>query len=218
MKLALVSTPDHVRAWLPHLMGLADVRLFVEPGREGEQVEDLRAESADALWPREHDQILFALGNVAAHGFAAPLVRLLGGTVALRDWVLFDLALAAFPALADGGPRGRWIALREGGIEQARALGRAAPGALAGCRSELALNRSVIRFADGFVVPTSHMRGQILEERNAPTPIAVVPADDDPAAAARKMIEALEAFPHPRSAGKRLFWRRVRHAARERAE
>jgi len=40
--------------------------------------------------------------------------------------------------------------------------------------AELALNRSVVRFGDAFIVHSEAMRARILEERNAPTPIGVV--------------------------------------------
>ena len=49
-------------------------------------------------------------------------IALAGGGLLLTKvvWVLFDLALAAFPALARGGPKGGLLALREGGFEQLR--------------------------------------------------------------------------------------------------
>lgn len=188
MNLALVSTPDCARPLLAHLAPHFDVRLFVEPGREGVQVGELSCESADELLPREHDQILFALENTAEHGFAVPLVRLLGGVVTLPEWELAELARAAFPALGEGGVGGWWIALREG----------------------RALNRSLVRLADAFLVSSADLRKRILEDRNAPTPIAVVEGPAD-------YIAPLEAFPRPRAARKRLFWRRVRQKARERS-
>ena len=99
-----------------------------------------------------------------------PIVRALGGAVCLHDWVLFDLAVAAYPALARGGLAGHWAALCEGGpaqlsVYRANRLDR----------FNLPLNRSVVRLADAFVVHSELLRRRILDERNAPTPIAVVP-------------------------------------------
>jgi hypothetical protein len=186
VNLALVSTPAAAESLLAHLESHFDLRLFVELGREGGQAGGLRMEPVDALFPREHDQILFALENTAEHGFALPLIRLLGGAVVLPEWELGHLTRAAFPELAEDGLGGRLRALREG-------------------RS---FNRSVVRWADAFLVPDEDLRARILEDRNAPTPIAVV-------AGAEGYVEPLQSFPRPRGARKRLFWQRVRRAARE---
>ena len=123
MKLALVTTPpsvrsgigDYTRHLLPHLREHVELAVFVEDALAGEEYAGLPTRAASTLLPREHDQILFQLGNEVAHAFMAPMVRAMGGTVCLHDWVLFDLALAAWPALARGGLRGHWLALREGG-------------------------------------------------------------------------------------------------------
>ena len=126
MRLALVTTPpsarsgigDYTRRLLEHLGSLAEVRVFVEPGLEGERLCGLPTESAHALRPREHDQVLFQLGNETRHAFMVPLVRAIGGVVCLHDWVLFDLAVAAAPELAKGGWRGHLAALKAGGPGQ----------------------------------------------------------------------------------------------------
>ena len=127
MKIALVTTPpslasgigDYTRHLLPELSRHGHVDLFVEDGREGELLLGREMRPVGALVPREYDQIVYQLGNEIAHAFMAPLVRRLGGTVVLHDWVLFDMALAAHPALARGGLKGLALALREGGLGQA---------------------------------------------------------------------------------------------------
>lgn len=141
MKIALVTTlrergsgiADYTRRLLPHLRERAEVEVYVAPGLEGEEEGVGRLRSALELRPKAQDQILYQLGNETRHAFMARMVRALGGTVALHDWVLFDLACAAWPGLARGGLRGRWLALREGGLEQALAYhrGRGDAGATA---------------------------------------------------------------------------------------
>src|SRR5262249_32341027 len=73
---------------------------------------------ASALDPARFDRILYQLGNETRHAYMARLVRELGGTGMLHDWVLFDLALRAWPALARRGGEGPLLALREGGLRQ----------------------------------------------------------------------------------------------------
>jgi len=127
VKLALVTTPrsvrsgigDYTRHLLPYLCEHCDVRLFVEGGELADDEEPV-----DALVPREHDRILYQLGNELRHAFMPRVVRALGGTVMLHDWVLFDMALKAFPALERGGLKGHVLALREGGPAQARVYAR----------------------------------------------------------------------------------------------
>ncbi len=151
MRIALVTTPpsirsgigDYTRRLLPHLRERAHVELFVAPGLEGEVLDGLPTRAADDLRPREFDQVLYQLGNEVPHGFMARMVRAVGGTVVQHDWVLFDMALSAFPALSRGGAKGHFLALREGGLEQARVylanwldrrrqrLGAGAPGGAA---------------------------------------------------------------------------------------
>ncbi len=132
LKIALVTTPfsarsgiaDYTRHLLPHLREKADVDLFVEAGRENEESAGEALRSVADLPPREYDQILYQLGNESQHAFMARLVRALGGTVMLHDWVLFDMAVAAYPALARGGPFGLRKAWQEGGAGEARAWQR----------------------------------------------------------------------------------------------
>jgi glycosyltransferase involved in cell wall biosynthesis len=127
VRLAVVTTPpsvrsgigDYTRRLLPHLARLAEVELFVEAGLEGEELAGLPTRSIDTLAPRSFDQVLFQLGNERSHAFMVPFVRAIGGAVALHDWVLFDLAAAAHPALERSGWKGLGVALREGGVEQA---------------------------------------------------------------------------------------------------
>ena len=126
MKLALVTTApsvvsgigDYTRHLLPHLAAHCDVTVYTAPGTEGESLAGFETRSAEHLIPREHDRVLYQVGNELAHAFMPRLVRRFGGVVALHDWVLFDLALATYPALARGGPKGALLALREGGPEQ----------------------------------------------------------------------------------------------------
>ncbi|TAJ16122.1 MAG: glycosyltransferase [Planctomycetota bacterium] len=128
MKIALVTTPPSVRSGigdythqlLPYLREQAVVDQFVEPGREGAGWDGEPARSALELVPRAYDRVLYQLGNEVSHGFMARMVRAIGGTVAQHDWVLFDLALSAYPGLVRGGVKGHLLALREGGVDQAR--------------------------------------------------------------------------------------------------
>jgi glycosyltransferase involved in cell wall biosynthesis len=132
-RVALVTTPpavfsgigDYTRHLLPYLREHCEVELFVDPAqRDRSWPGEERVRGADELAPREFDQIVYQLGNERAHAFMAPLVRALGGTVVQHDWVLFDLALTAFPALARGGLKGHALALREGGLQAARVYAR----------------------------------------------------------------------------------------------
>lgn len=128
MRLAVVTTPagtpsgigDYTRRLLPHLAAQAEVTVFVESGKQGQPLAGLETRPIHALRPREVDQVLYQLGNEQRHAFMLPWLRSVGGAVALHDWVLFDLAVAAFPELERTTPRGLWAALREGGVAQAR--------------------------------------------------------------------------------------------------
>lgn len=128
MKLAVVTSHpsprsgigDYTARLLPHLAERVDVRVFVEPGREGAPIAGLPTESIEALVSREHDQILYQLGNETGHAFMVEPIRELGGAVCLHDWILFDLAVAARPALASGGLRGLRAAWVEGGSRALR--------------------------------------------------------------------------------------------------
>ncbi len=131
MKVALVTTPssvrsgigDYTRHLVPYLREHCEVQVFVDPafsGRAWLESSGERARGADELNPRAFDQIVYQLGNERSHAFMPRMIRALGGTVVQHDWVLFDLALATFPALARGGAKGHALALREGGLRQAR--------------------------------------------------------------------------------------------------
>ncbi len=128
MKVALITTPpsirsgigDYTRHLLPYLREHCEVRVFVEHGHDDPGWRGEEARSIDALEPREFDQILYQLGNERAHAFMPRLLRAIGGTVVQHDWVLFDMALAAWQALSRGGAKGHALALREGGLRQAR--------------------------------------------------------------------------------------------------
>lgn len=125
MRIALVTTPpsvrsgigDYTRHLLPYLRERAEVELFVEdslcvPGEGTRPVTSIR--------PREHQQLLYQLGNERAHAFMRPMLAALGGTVMLHDWVLFDQAVAASPELSRGGWRGAKAAMSEGGLRAAK--------------------------------------------------------------------------------------------------
>ena len=127
MKVALITTPaslrsgigDYTRHLLPFLREECDLHLFTRrgeeeapPGQESRPIADLDA--------RHFDQVLYQLGNETHHAFMVPMVRAIGGTVVLHDWVLFDLALAARPDLARGGLRAARLLLREGGMAELR--------------------------------------------------------------------------------------------------
>ena len=211
MKLALVTAAasatsgvgDFARRLVPHLARHVELRVFLDGDGE---LEGAAPEPAATLLPREHDQVLYLVANEAACGFMAELLRELGGAVALRDWGLSELAVAAYPALRTGGPGAFVRAVREGGVDQARRWARLLAGEPG---DPPPLNRSIVRFADAFIVGASGVRDRILTERNAPTPIAVL-EPCDPAQAAERYVEALERFPRPRASGKRLLWRRIR--------
>ncbi|MCZ6599063.1 MAG: glycosyltransferase [Planctomycetota bacterium] len=132
LRVALVTTSptvrsgigDYTRHLVPYLREHCDLRVFVEPGAERVVHEGIEMVSVDRLDPRQHDHLLFQLGNERSHGFMARMVRALGGTVMQHDWVLFDMAVAAYPALARGGLKGHLLAVREGGVDQLRTYAR----------------------------------------------------------------------------------------------
>ncbi len=172
MKLALVTTADakssavgaHAAALAPELASRVELSVFVEPRAAPSALGEFPARSVLELRPREFDALLFTVGNDSRLAFVAPLVRALGGTVLLHDWALTELTRAAHPELAAGGWRASWCAVCEGGLAQAREL--RAGGAPA-------LNRSIVRFGDSFLVHSAQLQAAVLEERNAPTPIGV---------------------------------------------
>lgn len=137
MRLALVTTPatarsgigDYTRHLLPYLREEVEVELFVDVGLEGDEPSGGRTRPVDELVPRDFDQVVYQLGNERQHAFMLPMIRGLGGTVMLHDWVLFDLALAAHPELERGGALGLRRALQLGGPREARVWSRNLRGA-----------------------------------------------------------------------------------------
>jgi glycosyltransferase involved in cell wall biosynthesis len=127
VKVALVTTPpsvrsgiaDYTRHLLPHLREHCEVELFVEKGHDEPAWNGERAQLAGTLDPRRFDQVLYQLGNEQSHAFMPRMIRATGGTVVQHDWVLFDMAMAAWPGLVRGGAKGHALALREGGLAQA---------------------------------------------------------------------------------------------------
>jgi glycosyltransferase involved in cell wall biosynthesis len=132
LKVALITTPpsvrsgigDYTRHLLPYLREHCDVQLFVEPRYEDRDWDVEEVGTTDRLDPRDFDQVLYQLGNERNHAFMARMIRAIGGTVMQHDWVLFDLALESFPALARGGAKGHALALREGGLGQVQTYAR----------------------------------------------------------------------------------------------
>jgi len=128
LKIALVTTPpsvrsgigDYTRHLLPYLCEHVDVEVFVEEQLAGEELLGSATRSARELLPKEFDRVLYQLGNERGHAFMIPMIDAIGGTIMQHDWVLFDLATAAFPSLATGGLAGHLLALREGGTQAAR--------------------------------------------------------------------------------------------------
>jgi glycosyltransferase involved in cell wall biosynthesis len=128
MRLAVVTTPaglpsgigDYTRRLLPHLARHVDLEVFVAPGLQGETFAGFPTRSIEEIRPREFGQLLYQVGNERHHAFMLPLIRTMGGAVVLHDWILFDLAAAAFPELERGTLRGLSAALREGGVAEAR--------------------------------------------------------------------------------------------------
>lgn len=224
MKLALVTVPwdapgahaQAVRSLGRELWDHADVAVFVERGREGADWFGVPTRPASALVPKQFDQVLYCVDDAPEHAFMAPLVRNLGGCVALHGWSLRSFAHAAVPALARGGWRGLRAGFEEGGLEGARE-------GWAGARTGSSpLNRSIVRFGDAFFVRDEALRDALLTDRNAPTPIAVIPwpthADGDWSAVAQALFRAFERFPAPRAARKGLVTFQIRERLRERAE
>lgn len=127
MKVALITTPpsvrsgigDYTRHLLPYLSEHCDVRCYVEHGHDEDAWGDIEAAPVADLNPRNYDQILYQLGNELAHSFMPRMIRAIGGTVVQHDWVLFDMAMKAFPGLFRGGAKGLVLAVREGGLQQA---------------------------------------------------------------------------------------------------
>ena len=68
---------------------------------------------------------------------------------------------------------------------------------LSRARFDLPLNRPVVRLADAFLVHSDWMRAQILEQRNAPTPIGLVPHGSTPFTGEPDRAEARRALGLP---------------------
>lgn len=163
----------------------------------------------ERLRPRDFERVIAVVRNDSALAFVARELRRVGGVVVLQDWVLDRLAGGLRPALTRPGLAGSLAAWREGGLAQMRRWRR--EGA-----AGLPLNRSVVRFGDGFVISDDETRRRVLEERNAPTPTATL-ALDDPSFAARRIVELLEHLPCHRTARKSLIRTAIEEADRARA-
>ena len=166
-------------------------------------------EPLERLDPRQVERILAVVDNAPRFAFVARAVRRCGGVVVLATWELDRLAVALRPALARPGLAGRLAAWREGGLAQARSWGRSGPAGLA-------LNRSIVRFADGFVLPDAALRERVLRERNAPTPTLVVDLGDA-GRAAREIVASLARFPSHAARRPSLLGAAIAEADRARA-
>ncbi|MCP3916346.1 MAG: glycosyltransferase family 4 protein [bacterium] len=128
MKVALVTTApsvtsgigDYTRHLVPYLREHVDLDIYVAPEGAGEDYLGQPALSALDLRPKSADQVLYQIGNERAHAFMLPILRAIGGTVVQHDWILFDLATAAYPELERGGLGAHVRAWREGGLEALR--------------------------------------------------------------------------------------------------
>jgi glycosyltransferase involved in cell wall biosynthesis len=131
VKIALLTTPpsmhsgiaDYTRHLLPSLRARAQVQVFVDDEALGEREEELAGQPVaplSRLDPRRFDRVLYQLGNESRHAYMLRALPRLGGVVVQHDWVLFDLALATYPALVRGGVKGAALAAREGDLRQLR--------------------------------------------------------------------------------------------------
>lgn len=243
MRVALVTTPagedsavtEFVRHLLPHLRIHCEIELFVQIGRQGALLDGMTTNSVADLRPDRFDQVVYQVGNEMQHAFMPPIIKKIGGVIALHDWRLVELALGLRPELARGGLRGRWAALCEGGIEQSLAYSRCLRGGrldgpeacvqnehgarrrirkpwedvrvrLRTCE-RLALNRSVVRVGDAFLVDRIDFSDRILAERNAPIPIAVVARSEHCSwqEIAAEWSKHLASFPPPHSQRRSLI-------------
>ncbi len=131
VKIALITTPpsvhsgiaDYSRHLLPYLMERAEIDFYaadavIEPA--GEELLGRPVRPLSALDPGAYDRLLYQLGNETNHRFMPGVIARHGGVVVQHDWVLFDLALAAWPGLARGGLKGAALCWREGGLGQLR--------------------------------------------------------------------------------------------------
>lgn len=220
MRLAVVTPArptsarlERAHAAIASLAERVEVEVFVETRAGGAPISgSLSSLPVSALDERSWDQVLYTVEDEASCGFVLPWVRRLGGTVSLGSWSLPALARAALPAIARGGLAGLAAAWREGGWADARP--RRAP---AGGRA-LVLNRSIVRFADAFLVEGEDLAQRIRSDRNAPTPIGVVADAAGAAELATGWLWHLERFPAPRSRTRSLVRTLIEAADRRRLE
>jgi hypothetical protein len=209
----------YAHALLPELSRECEVEVFVAREHAGVAPDGTVLHSASELSPRRFDHVLFQIGNEEEHAFMVPLVRALGGTVVLHEWTLFETSRPMHPALARGGAQGLMHVLREGGFREARSylanrerwLGAVASGA------RPALNRSVVRGGDAFIVHSREMKERILVDRNAATPIAVLDGAADALSLAREYLDFLDVCPAPRSKKKSLIRAMIEASERHRS-
>lgn len=228
MKIAWLTTPpsipsqvgDYAHALLPALRRHCEVELFVAHDRAGVASDGSVLRSVLELSPREFDHIVYQVGDEEHHAFMLPIVRAFGGTVVLHDWSLFELTRAAHPALARGGASGLRVVLREGGIRVARNYFADRERWLRGdaAVARPALNRSIVRSGDAFIVHTSELKQRILLDRNAHTPIANLRPLSDPSVLAAEYASFLETCPAPRAKKKSLIRSMIEASERRRAE
>ena len=142
--------------------------------------------------PRDFDQIVYQVGNEPECAFIPPLVRRIGGDVVLHEWDRRALMQSLWPELEKGGIRRTLRVWREGGF------GASSP-----------LNRSIVRFADAFLVHDHDLARSIRLDRNAPTPVGILTPGtaevDDWSRLAREYADILASFPAPRSKRRSLL-------------
>jgi len=228
VKIAWLTTPPSVpsqvgayaHALLPALRRQCEVEVFVAHECAGLASDGSVLRSALELSPREFDHIVYQVGNEAHQAFMLPLVRALGGTIVLHEWTLFELTRAAHPALARGGASGLRVVLREGGIRVARNYFADRECWLRGdaAVARPALNRSIVRGGDAFIVHTSELKQRILLDRNAHTPIANLRPLSDPSVLAAEYATFLETCPAPHAKKKSLIRSMIEASERRRDE
>lgn len=126
MQLALVTTPeslssgigDYTKTLGKYLGERVTLLPFLPDDCSETSWCGFDARPVSSLTPKSAERILFQVGNERAHAFMIPAIRRLGGVVTLHDWVLFDLATAAYPELERAGWRGQMAAMRCGGMTQ----------------------------------------------------------------------------------------------------
>lgn len=162
----LAALLEHASELALHLRGRVELELFaerriaspLEPGHDARPLAELD--------PRDFDRILFLVADDPGCAFMLRTLKRVGGIALLLDWGLGRAVRRCWPELDRRGPRGFLRALAVGGLRGARERLVAEP----------ALNRPVVRFADGFIVRSQELRERILVERNVPTPVACIDA------------------------------------------